>query len=279
MMSMRKFRSPALGAVASLAGFLCLAVGAPAVSAQVLGSTPYAPAPDPMVLQLQTRIDALEADLRKATGRAEQLSFELTQVRRAEEEAKTGRMEAEKTIEQLNARIATLEGGGAASPQGLVSAPAGPEAPAAPADIAAPAAPAQPSIDVASLPADETGLMKEARNLLLAGDYPSAQQAFTVYLDRYGKGEGAGEAQYLLGESLLYQENYADAAEAYVKLISTYKTSARAPEGLVKLARAMRLMGEKGEACKVLGQMSSKYPKASAAAKTLAATERQRAGC
>jgi TolA-binding protein len=38
-------------------------------------------------------------------------------------------------------------------------------------------------------------------------------------------------------------------------------------------------MGETKEACKVLAQMTGRYPKASEAAKTLAATEKSRAKC
>ncbi|MDZ4761638.1 MAG: tol-pal system protein YbgF [Alphaproteobacteria bacterium] len=280
MIKMRAIRLSHLGALA-LASGLCLATGpgaAPAF-AQVLGSTPYVPKPDPAVERMQTRLDAMEADLRRATGRFEQLSYDLTQARRAAEEANAGRMSAEKAIAALTLRLEALEGiGGDGSSTGAGAATGPAEAGV---NLSRPSSDAglQSRIDLAQLPADEAGHLKEARNLLLAGDYPSAEAAFDVYLQRHGKSENAGEAQYLLGESMLYQEAYPEAAEAYVKLLSTYKNSPRAPEGLVKLARSMRLMGEKAEACKALSQMSSRFPKASEAAKTLAATEKSRAGC
>jgi TolA-binding protein len=83
----------------------------------------------------------------------------------------------------------------------------------------------------------------------------------------------------MLAEALLYQDNYADAAEAYGKVLKAYPKSSHAPEAVAKLARAMRLMGKKPEACKALSLLASNYPKAGEPAKTIAATEKSRSGC
>lgn len=285
---------PARGALASLGGLACTAAAAVALmsaapgvapaSAQVFGQTPYVPAPDPAVERLTTRLDAMEAELRRTTGRNEQLSFDLANARRIADEANAGRLKAEKDLEALQARVDILERmarGESVDTAGLASRPAdavvnltGPaSAPAAPDEALA------SRVDTAQLPQDEAELMKEARNLLLAGDYPAAEQAFTHYLAQHKSSASAHEAQYLLGEALLYQGSYPQAAEAYGVLLSAHPNSSRGPEGLVKLARSMRLMDKKGEACKALGLMSSRFPNASNAAKTLAATEKSRAGC
>src|ERR1700749_74288 len=98
MMNMRARPNPALGLMAALAGFACLAgpaAVAPA-SAQVLGNGAYAPTPDPPVPALQNRMDALEADMRKAVGRSEQLTFDLNQAKKAAEDANAGRAEDQK---------------------------------------------------------------------------------------------------------------------------------------------------------------------------------------
>ena len=118
-----------------------------------------------------------------------------------------------------------------------------------------------------------------AHTLLMNGDYPGAQGAFAAYLKKYPKGSKASDAQYFIGESLLYQDDYPNAAAAYGKLIKDYPNAAKGPDGLVKLARALRLMDKKTDACKTLDLMSKQFPKASATAKQLASTERQRAGC
>lgn len=287
-------QGPARGALAARAGLFRSALlaavilvpfAAPA-SAQVFGQAPYAPAPDAAMERLSSRLDTLEAELRSVTGRNEQLAFDLAATKRLAEAA-------EREIATLRARIDTLEAApiaslGAGETGGPINpasgpAPGGTGGPINLAGSAAASAAANEAlasrVDPASLPQDEAELMKEARNLLLEGDYPSAQQAFSLYLTSHSKGPSAGEAQYLLGEALLYQGSYPQAAEAYGKLLSDYPDSGRGPEGLVKLARSMRLMDKKREACQALGLMQTRFPNASNAAKTLASTERARAGC
>jgi tol-pal system protein YbgF len=281
----RAKQRPARGAIlASVAGFvfLGLAVAIPA-SSQVLSGQPYVPPPDPAMERLESRLNQIESDLRKATGSNEQLTFQLNNARKAAEDSNARSKELQAQVDALTARVTTLEGmarGDIVAQQGVITAPA--EATAnltsksnGPTSEVGGAA----KVDISTLPQDEDGMLKEARNLLLSGDYPSAQDAFSAYLKQYPKGASSDEAQYLLGESFLRAEDYGSAATAYGKLLSDYPKSDRGPEGLVKLARSMRLMGKKGEACKALGLMSTRFPKAPDTAKTLASMEKSRAGC
>lgn len=273
-------------ALALMMGMAAVAavLNAPSAAGQVLSSTPYVPAPDPAVEQLRKRLDELEGDLKRATDRSEKLAFELSQTRKTAEEANAGRQKAEAALVGLSDRVQELEERAGIAPAGgaLSAAPSGAPGPApASADAPASAAPAGLSnrVDASALPQDEDGLLKEARNLLLDGNYPAAQQGFTAYLAKFGKSANAHEAQYLLGESLLYQDNYTQAADAYGKLLSAYPKSPNGPNALVKLARSLRLLNKKADACKALALMSQQYPKASDAAKQLASTERQRSNC
>ncbi len=280
---------PALAALAAV--FVCLPQAA---SAQVLGQTPYVAQPDPVVERLQTKVDNLEVELRAATGKAEQLAFQLNEANKKAEAANAGRLELEAVVNALSARIAALEAhargeteelasaaptgalGPTGAPQEFLTLPSRDNGASGPAD----APPGLASrITVSELPTDETELLRQSRELLLSGNYPAAQEALGVYLQLHPRSPQADSAQYLYGESLLYQENYADAATAYGKLLSDYPKSDRGPEALVKLARSMRLMGKKSEACQALGLMNNQFPRASQTAKTLAATERSRAGC
>jgi tol-pal system protein YbgF len=275
---------PVLWTLACVGALLAVAAVAPRADAQVFSSQPYVAAPDPAVEQLRIRLEALEGDLRKAIDQTETLGAQLGDARRVADQADAGRRRAEAEIELLKDRVETLED----ELQGMPRAAAG--APAAPAggntrsavNNAAPApppAPAAPAIDQASLPQDEEGLFTESHALLIGGNFPGAEEAFSTFLDKYPKGKKAADAQYYLGESLLYQDNFADAAIAYGRLIKEYPTSANAPTGLVKLSRAMRLMDKRTEACKTLDLMNKQFPKASAVAKQMAAQERQLAKC
>ena len=262
-----------------LAGFLFLALAAialaPRAHAQVFSSTPYVAAPDPAVEELRKRVEQLETDLRKATDRTETLGAQLSDARRVADEANAGRKKAEADLDALLQRVEKLEdmaagAGGAAPAVGQQRADGA---------IDLKAAPAPAPVDVAALPQDEEGLFGEAQALLLNGNYPGAADAFTSFLTKYPKASKASEAQDYIREALLYQDNYPDAAAAYAKLIKTYPNAAKGPDGLVKLARSLRLMDKKADACKTLDLMGKQFPKASATAKQLASTERQRAGC
>ena len=279
----------------TLAGFALLAAAlmlAPRAHAQVFNSQPYTAAPDPAVEQLRSRVEQLEADLRKATDRTEVLGAQLSDARRIAEEANAGRKQAETDILALRDRIEMLEDtSGVAPAAGAASA-----APAAPGGGGSAALPATrqtseaidltgganaqaAQADLASFPQDEEGFFTSAHALLLGGDFPASQQAFTSYLAKYPKGSKSADAQYYLGETLLYQDNFAEAAGAYGALIKQYPNSPNAATGMVKLARAMRGMGKTADSCKTLDMMGKQFPKAPAVAKQLAAQERQYAKC
>jgi tol-pal system protein YbgF len=270
--------------LACAAAALALIGLAPGANAQVFSSTPYVAAPDPAIEQLRLRLEALEGDLRKAVDQNEMLGAQLGDARRVADQADAGRRRAEAELQLLKDRVETLEetisgraqsgslstsGGvsrpGAASPNQLAAAPA--------------PAPAPAGINTAALPQDEEGLFTESHAMLIGGDFSGAEEAFGYLLKKYPKGKKAADAQYYLGEALLYQDSYADAASAYGKLIKDYPTSTNAPTGLVKLARAMRLLDKRTEACRTLELMSKQFPKASAVAKQMAAQERQYAKC
>ncbi len=258
----------------------------PRAHAQVFSSTPYVAAPDPAVEQLRLRLEALEGDLRKAVDQAETLGAQLSDARRIAEAADAGRRRAEADIELLKDRVETLEEDVQGVPKneaGLTSAPVKTaqrtSTAATPAPPVQPAQPAQPAFDTAALPQNEDGMFTESHALLIGGNFAGAENAFAGFLTKYPKSKSAADAQYYLGESLLYQDDYPSAAGAYGKLIKDYPTSSNAPTGLVKLARAMRLMDKRTEACRTLDLMGKQFPKASAVAKQMAAQERQYAKC
>jgi len=278
--------------MAALTGFALLTtalVVAPLAHGQVFNSQPYTAAPDPAVEQLRKRIEQLESDLRKATDRTEVLGAQLSDARRTADEANEGRKKLEADLAALLIRIETLEdaaggavsagGGSAAAPTSLQTARSVDLTGSANNASPAPAPGAAAPVDLAAFPQDEEGFFNSAHALLLGGDFPASEQAFTSYLATYPKGAKAADAQYYLGESLLYQDNFADASGAYAKLIKSYPNSPNAATGMVKLARAMRGMGKTSDSCKTLDVMAKQFPKASAVAKQMAAQERQYAKC
>jgi tol-pal system protein YbgF len=278
-------RSAAREAIlALLAGsaFIAAAVAvAPRAEGQVFSSQPYVAAPDPAVEQLRGRIDQLEGELKRSTDRSERLAFELSQVRKQAEEANNGRKQAEETVTDLQRRMRALENLAGIEPQPAAGASPSPTSAPSSSDATINLLPAVTggAAQQAALPDDEEGLLKESKNLLLGGNYKAAEEGYKTFLSKYGKSKNADEAQYNLGEALLYQESYQDAAAAYGKLLSAYPNSSNGPNAMVKLARSLRLLKKPADACKTLALMSKQFPKASASAKQLAAAERQKANC
>ena len=135
------------------------------------------------------------------------------------------------------------------------------------------------TIPASALPGEAGPLFVLAKSKLIQFDYAGAEEAFRAFLERFGDDPQAGEAHYWLGESLYQQKAYADSGAAYTTMIRSYPDNPRAPDALGKLARAMRLIGDKEKACLALGTLPSRYPNASGVTRDLAAVERTKSGC
>jgi tol-pal system protein YbgF len=135
------------------------------------------------------------------------------------------------------------------------------------------------TLPAAQLPGDSGALFAEAKARLIRLDYAGAEQAFEAFIDKFGKDPQAGEAHFWLGEALHQQQAYAESGAAYTTMIRSFPDDARAPDALVRLARAMRFLGETDKACQALDTLPKRYPNASKVVRDLSAVERTRSGC
>ena len=135
------------------------------------------------------------------------------------------------------------------------------------------------TLSASQLPGEAGALFTEARARLIRLDYAGAEEAFQAFIDQFGKDQQAGEAHFWLGEALHQQQAYAESGAAYTTMIRSYPDDVRAPDALVRLARAMRFLGESTKACTALDTLPKRYPDASRVVRDLAAVERTRSGC
>ena len=135
------------------------------------------------------------------------------------------------------------------------------------------------TIPASALPGEAGPLFAEAKSRLIRLDYAGAEEAFRAFIDKFGKDPQAGEAYFWLGEALHQQQAYADSGAAYTTMIRSYPDDVRAPDALVRLARAMRFLDETDKACTALDTLPKRYPNASKVVRDLAAVERTRSGC
>jgi TolA-binding protein len=202
---------------------------------------------------ISQKIDDLQQAVTRLTGQMESAGHDVDQARR----------EADALREEngaLTARVAALE-------QKL--------APASPPPAAAPQAAAQPPPP----PADPAAAMAAARDAFNTGDLATAEIGFKEVADRAGRTPRGLEARYYLAKIMLRRQAYADAAAADLGVVRSWPATSWAPDAALDLARAMVGMKEQREACGVLTEIGSHYPRAGAEVRTGVADVRSQAGC
>tara|TARA_B100000678_G_scaffold281436_1_gene279276 strand:+ start:944 stop:1912 length:969 start_codon:yes stop_codon:yes gene_type:complete len=135
------------------------------------------------------------------------------------------------------------------------------------------------TLAASQLPGQAGPLFELGKNRLLSFDYDGAEDAFRAFLEEFGDDEQAGEANYWLGEVLYLQGDYAGSARFLTTFVRDYADDPRRGDGVVKLARALREVGETDQACAFLGRLKQVDPDASARTVEAANVQRQLAGC
>lgn len=134
---------------------------------------------------------------------------------------------------------------------------------------------------VAALPqtdnADE--LYRNSYQFVLSGDYGTAEQGFRDYVARFPKDSNAADAHYWLGESLLGQQKYRDAAEVFLAASKSYPKAKKAPDMLLKLGVSLVGLKQRDVACATFGEIGKRYPNISGALKERVKQERALASC
>ena len=213
---------------------------------------------DAQIAALNERVSDLEQTLTRLNGQNEATNFELTKAQRAAADQKARADALEQRLAAIEKTLADLQ----ASATAQASPPlAG--------DVPPPPAP----------PADPAVAFKQAKDLLLAGDYANAEQAFAAYVNNYPDTPRASEARYWLGETQFVREAYTDAAGNYIGAIRGWPQTSWAPDATLKLARSMVALKKTAEACRTLDELTKRYPKAPAQVNSRAASTRVAAKC
>jgi len=242
----------------------------------------------------QARIGRLEEEIRRLTGRIEELEYGQRNVDQR----------FDQLIEDLDQRLRALEEGGgaglAAGPDGggreraeralndLAASPGDgeetddgqlgsvPESAIAglprpdPADVAAPA--------TSSLTPEQQ--YENAVQLLQAGDYQGAQGGLEVFLDLNPDHQLASNAAYWLAETHYVRQNYSAAAAAFARNYGTYgKDSSKAIDNLLKLGMSLSNIDERDNACVTFDKLTEVFPNRPAHIQQALSRERARAQC
>jgi len=208
---------------------------------------------DARMAEMADKLGDLEQTLRGVNGSLEGANRDADQAKRENAALKA-------QVQALTDRLAALEGKVAS-----VAAPP-------PADTlggqAPPAAAGDPAKDFA-----------QARQLMLAGDYDAAENAFAGYVETYPDAPKSAEARYWLGKTLSVRGAHANAAQAYIGAIRGWPQTSWAPDAVVELARSLVALKKPTDACQTLAEFARRYPKAPANIASRAAATRTQAKC
>jgi tol-pal system protein YbgF len=212
---------------------------------------------DARLADISTKIADLEGTLTRLNGSLEVATHELDQTRRENTALRA-------QVKALGDRLTADEQKAADLAAAATAAPApAPEPPPAPADPKAAAADA----------------FTKARQMMLSGDYDTAETAFGAYVATYPDTPRTPEARYWWGKTLVVRGDYVKAAGAFIGAIRGWPQTAWAPDAVVELGRSLVQLKKPDDACQTLAELKRKYPKAPAAITSRAATVRLQAKC
>jgi tol-pal system protein YbgF len=242
---------------------------------------------DPVAETLMARLDAVEREQRILTGEIERLAFENRRMRQE--------------LEQLGRNVEALLAGAvgqSASGDGPALLEPGEIDPDDPfgearADDVQPlqapdgvrplrqgSAPQPAALSgPADAQADPRDVYAAGRARLLDGDFAGAREAFERYTEQFPQGEQAGGAWYWLGETHFVNGAFDDAADAYIASLRTDRRGPQGPDALVRLGASLDGLGQTGRACEVLATFPQEFPNASVESRRKAQREISRIGC
>lgn len=196
------------------------------------------------------RMDAIEAELMRLTGKAEEIEIRLNRVV----------ADGTNRVGDLEFRLVELEGGDVS--QLGQTPPLGGEA--------APGAASGPDTGGPQLAMGEQADFDRAREVLGQGDFRTAADLLAAYAETFPGGPLTGEAHFLRGEALEQMGETASAARAYLESFSGVPDGSRAPEALFRLGRSLAQLGQVPEACVTLAEVNARFPGSPAAGDAIA---------
>jgi tol-pal system protein YbgF len=253
------------------------------------------------------RVDRLEREMRKMTGRIEELQH---QVQMLEEQLRARAESAAPSAPAIAERRTPVGAGGGRTPAGdafdpaanpnaagaprqlgqaAASTPLPPPAPrtgtareaGAPLDLTPPGATGAIAPSPAAAPPQNTAKddYEAAVGLMRGEQYEAAERSLTVFLSKFPKSKFAPAATYGLGESFYLRSRYREAAEKYLEVKVKYAQSAQAPMALLRLGQSLAQIGAREQACAAFSEIGVTYPGSEAKVRDSALRESKKLQC
>lgn len=194
------------------------------------------------------RLDQLEAELRRLTGRVDVLVNDIDRIV----------TEASNRAGELDFRVTELEGGDVSligTPEPLGGGVT---------ELRPRARPAQTPIGQAAPDASPIASERSAFDAAVAaadgGDNVRASELFSTFLATYPGGPLSAEAQFRRGEALSALADWQSAARSYLDAFSGAPDGPFAPRALFRLGVSLGELGQVTQACQTLAEVDARYP-------------------
>lgn len=209
------------------------------------------------LMNLITRVDQLQSEVKRLHGENESLRHELEQMQKRQREMYI----------DLDERLAKQA---QATPPAPAQMPADDASATEPAMTDTPAATDEPAEDTmtGSAPAAvENGeaAYQAALQTLRSGQYREAVAALQAFPEQYPGSIYLPNVYYWQGEAKYVLREFADAAALFQIVIDQYPSSTKVPDALLKRGFSEQEMGDNQRAAATLNQVIEQYPDSSAA--------------
>jgi tol-pal system protein YbgF len=199
------------------------------------------------MLDLQSRIDALNTDIRNLRGQNEETTHGLQD---AEKRQKDFYVDLDTRLRHFESAEEAAKAAAQAAAEAAAKAPAAQAAPVDPSD-----------------PVPEDRAFEAAYSLFKAGSYANAVKAFQDFIKKFPDSARVPDANYWLGNAQFAMKDYKGALDTYEGFIKDFADSPRAPDVLYGIARCQQGLKRSVAARKTLKKLVAKYPTSEAAAK------------
>ena len=217
--------------------------------------------------QTEIRIQQMETQIRKLTGKVEKQSYEINALN-----LKLKNLNDIKPP-QMNAPVSNKMGEEVSSaPQASSSNPLG-------LDFAAQDPKGMQTKTVVSSNNNATAQYEKAYADLKMTNYEDAEKGFEQFLNGHSDHVLAANAKYWLGETFYARGNFKKAARIFAEGFQTYPESAKSADILLKLGLSLKGLDKNNDACVALGQVPVKFPLANEAILKRAEQERNQLSC
>jgi tol-pal system protein YbgF len=201
------------------------------------------------MLDLQTQIDALNAEVRTLRGQNEETTHGLQD---AEKRQKDFYVDLDTRVRHFESEEQAAKAAGASAVKATVP------------------------VDEASGPVSEDHAFAVAYGLFQADKYADAAKSFRDFLKKYPDSIHVPNAKYYLGNAQFSVKNYRGALDTYESLLKDYPDTPITADVLFKISECLHGLKHNVAANKTLKKIIAKYPTSKAAAKAkklLAATK------